>query len=129
MVDKADRDDAGGGGSLVKLDQISAPAVTEAVYDSQAEAALFERKRQHLELAKGQQQLRQRESYASRTFSLIVGWLGSVLAITLLQGFHVGGFLLSDVAFGSLIGGTTSVLGVLLVILRHLFPGGGSAGE
>jgi hypothetical protein len=124
-MDAGDKTDGGGSGELVTLDKIKAPAVPEAPADSDAEAALFERSRRVLELQRGQQELRHRDSYANRTFWLVVSWFGLVVAVTVMQGFKLGGFILTDVAFGSLIGGTTSVLGVLLVILRHLFPGGG----
>ncbi len=127
MVDSGDAD----------LDRIVAPSGDVEDHEAlKKEARLFERKRREQELARGKQELEQRERYAGRVYRMIVAWLVSILAITLLQGFRGlhgftrGRFHLSDSVVLGLIGGTTvTVLGLFVIVVRNLFPRRDTQGE
>jgi hypothetical protein len=63
---------------------------------------------------------------AKRTFWMVASWIVAVFVLLLLQGFGYRGFHLSDNVLLAAIGSTTAnVIGMLLIVLRHLFPSKG----
>lgn len=72
---------------------------------------------QHLkaQLAGLNQDIKQRKTYASCTFWLVVAWLLAIVAVVFFQGFKVYGFSLDSNVIMVLIGSTTTgVLGLFL---------------
>lgn len=68
----------------------------------------------------------ERKSYASKLYWLVMIWLTSILAITVLQGLKMPGnkfsFQLSDIVLVTLITATTAnVAAFFLVVVRYLF--------
>ena len=64
-----------------------------------------------------------REFYAKRIFRFLCGWSLFVALILIFSGFSSWGFKLSDTVLSVLTGSTTvSVLGLVVIILKGLFP-------
>ena len=86
-----------------------------------------ERANHELEFFKAQiadirQNTEERRLYSGKIYRLIVGWLGVVLVIVLLEGFRVCGFKWPDHVLGLLCGSTTlGVVGTLTIVVRYLF--------
>lgn len=73
------------------------------------------------------QDISERQSYASRIYWVIIGWLAAMFGVVVLEGFGVGGFDLADSVLLTLIGGTTAnVLGIFVLVARYLFWRGSS---
>jgi|SRR5277367_729591 len=67
--------------------------------------------------------LEQRQDWGDRVFWLLVGWLVSVVAVLVLEGFHLAGFHLDNSVLIAFIGTTTAdVLGLGYVVAKFLFP-------
>jgi hypothetical protein len=65
-----------------------------------------------------------RLSYTAKIFWAVIIWLFSVLGLLLLEGFHIGGFLLSDTIIVAFLTTTTvNVLGLLYIVARWLYGG------
>lgn len=66
---------------------------------------------------------KQREDWGDRVFWILLGWLVSVVAVIVLNGFQVGGFHLDNSVLIAFIGTTTAdVLGIGYVVANFLFP-------
>ena len=64
-----------------------------------------------------------RKKYASRVFGFMVAWTAVVAGLLILDGFSLWGFELDTTVLTTIIGGTTiSVIGLVLAIIRGLFP-------
>ena len=75
------------------------------------------------EIADRQQARKQREEFAHKVFRLVVGWIIAVGALLCLSGWGVWDFQLSDSVLITLVGGTSaSVIGLLAIVMRSLFP-------
>jgi hypothetical protein len=69
------------------------------------------------------QDIRERKKYAHRSFCLVAVWLFVIGAVIILQGFKVLGFSLEPEVLMALIGGTTTgIIGIFLIVSRYLFP-------
>ena len=67
----------------------------------------------------------QRKEYAIRVYKLIRAWLLAICLFLVLAGFGgaFGFFRIADAILIALIGGTTvNVLGLFVIVMRHLFP-------
>jgi hypothetical protein len=65
----------------------------------------------------------ERKRYANRTFWLVCFWLGGIALTIVAQGFKAWGFYLDADIVMALIGGTTTgVVGIFLIVARYLFP-------
>jgi hypothetical protein len=64
-----------------------------------------------------------RNAWAKKLLPLCMGWLGSVVVIMILEGFHIGGFHLDNSVLIAFIGTTTAdVLGLGYIVVNYLFP-------
>ena len=72
------------------------------------------------------QDIKERKKYAKSIFFLIIGWLVSVFAILILQGFgKILCFELSESIAITLITGTTiNILGIFIIVVNYLFKKG-----
>ena len=67
--------------------------------------------------------LAQRETYAKWLFRVFLIWLALVLGAVYLQAWNLAGFELSDgVLIALLTTSTATIVGVILVVARFLFP-------
>lgn len=89
----------------------------------------FDRARQEITIQGLQQDIREREKYASRIFRLVVCWLSAILLIVIAQGVrwpwmsqYIGFDLPESVLIALVTTTTASVVGILLIVTRHLFP-------
>ena len=76
-----------------------------------------------------EQDIDERKKYASLVFRLVVWWLAGVVAVLVADGIRwpwmarYGGFDLPEAVLVALITTTTGgVVGVLLIVVRYLFP-------
>jgi len=109
--------------SQVNLDLIKAPEVVRNKPDklSKEELELEEKELLNTELA---QNIKARKRYASAVFILVISWVTLVFALLIFQGFGFRGFHLSDNVLLGAIGSTTAdIIGILLIVIRYLFPG------
>jgi hypothetical protein len=93
--------------------------------DPQFEAEKLDLDREHhkAEIQSFRQDVEQRKTYANRTFCLVVVWLAAIAVVVFLQGFKLSGFSLDAGIVEALIGGTTTgVVGLFLIVTRYLFP-------
>jgi hypothetical protein len=107
------------------LDSIGEPETPSAAPTAAAtdEAAALDRERQEVELGDYRQNVELRKKFAYGASLTVIGWLAAMLAIVFFAGFRVGGFVLEPAVLIALITTTTgSVLGVLLIVMRYLFP-------
>lgn len=75
------------------------------------------------EIANAQQNIDERKKYAHRTFCLVCCWLAAIAGMIVLQGFNLFGFWLDSGIVIAMIGGTTTgVVGIFLIVARYLFP-------
>jgi hypothetical protein len=64
-----------------------------------------------------------RDRWAKKLFPLCAGWLIAVVAVLMLEGFHVWGFHLDNSVLVAFIGTTTAdVLGLGYIVVNYLFP-------
>lgn len=90
---------------------------------SKEEQKDLEAERKRAEIRGTNQDTDERKKYAHRTFCLVCAWLAGIAGILILDGFHIGGYSLGDEVLMALIGGTTTgVVGVFLIVARYLFP-------
>jgi hypothetical protein len=69
------------------------------------------------------QDIEERKKYAHRSFCLVAVWLFAIGVVIILQGFKIGGFNLEPEVLMALIGGTTTgIVGIFLIVSRYLFP-------
>ena len=93
--------------------------------DSQFEAEKLDLDREHLKtlIDSLRQDMGERKTYANRTFYLVAVWLTAIAVVVFLQGFKLAGFSLESGIVEALIGGTTTgVVGLFLIVTRYLFP-------
>jgi len=103
------------GQAKVDLDLIKAPEVVSNKPDKLT--------REELEIEELAGNIKARKRYARGIFILVILWITAVLVILFLQGFHVGGFQLDDsVLLGALGTTTANIIGVLIIVIRYLFP-------
>lgn len=97
------------------------PEVAHVALELEAKQAELDAKKiSNVGLAK---YFQQREDWGDRVFWLLLGWLVSVVAVLVLDGFHVGGFHLENSVLIAFIGTTTAdVLGLGYVVANFLFP-------
>lgn len=68
------------------------------------------------------QDISERKKYATCIFWLVVGWLGLMGYILLVQGYNAHYFMLSDTVLIAVVTTTTTgVVGLLLVVVKYLF--------
>ena len=90
---------------------------------SQEEEQKLEAERKRAEIRGTNQDTDERKKYAHRTFCLVCSWLAAIAGVLLLAGFRIGGFSLGNDVLMALIGGTTTgVVGIFLIVARYLFP-------
>ena len=96
---------------------------------TEKERSRFDRARQEITIQGLQQDIREREKYASRIFRLVVCWLSSILLIVIAQGVrwpwmsrYIGFDLPESVLIALVTTTTASVVGILLIVTRYLFP-------
>lgn len=105
---------------IVPTPQASQEAGHDALELETRQAALDATKIHNAGLAK---YFQQREDWGDRVFWMLVGWLVSVVAVLVLDGFHVHGFHLDNSIMIAFIGTTTAdVLGLGYVVANFLFP-------
>ena len=88
-----------------------------------------DRDRQEIANQELKQNIKEREKYASRIFRLVVRWLSSILLIVIAQGVrwpwmsqYIGFDLPESVLIALVTTTTASVVGILLIVTRYLFP-------
>ena len=103
-----------------QLDQVSEDPDVKTV----AEKLDIERSQLFAELESFRQDTTERKKYAGRIFWVCAGWVMSIFAILILNGFgSVIGFRLSDSVLLAAIGSTTAnILGIFYIVARYLFP-------
>jgi hypothetical protein len=81
------------------------------------------RARSYLETFEAEHALsrRMRGCLAPFVLAVVGGWLGVLVILLFLEGFHVGGFDLGDGVLASAVG-ATAIFGLLGIVLRHYFP-------
>lgn len=96
---------------------------------TEKERSRFDRARQEITIQGLQQDIREREKYASRIFRLVVCWLSSILLMVIAQGVrwpwmsrYIGFDLPESVLIALVTTTTASVVGILLIVTRYLFP-------
>jgi hypothetical protein len=90
------------------------PEVENPVFNQLEEASL-----NNLAL---RQLIQGRGDWGTRIFWIMIGWLTSVIACLVFQGFHIFGFNLSDAVIIAFITTTTiNVLGLGHIVARHFF--------
>jgi hypothetical protein len=89
----------------------------------------IELKNRRLELRNQQldQDRKERERYADRIYNIVIAWLATVGSILVLQGFgrlgNLPPFELAPTVMITAIGSTTaSIIGIFIIVARHLFP-------
>lgn len=111
----------------LSLNDITPPSISTtsdssktAYVDAERELEL-ERKKQEATFALDNHKARIR--YSRYIFVLVCIWLTAVLVVCIAQGIPRIGFHLSDSILITLLGTTTAnVIGVLIIVLRYLFP-------
>jgi len=96
----------------------------------QDERSTFDQDKQKWELARLRAELtsleqdtKLRKAFAWAGYWMNIGWLVAILSLLFLSGFHCWRFSLPDSVLLALIGTTTTnVIGVLLIVMRYLFP-------
>ena len=69
------------------------------------------------------QNIAERKKYAHRSFCLVSIWLAVIAVIIVLQGFKSLGFALDDSIVLAMIGGTTTgVISIFVIVAKYLFP-------
>ncbi|MBN8626290.1 MAG: hypothetical protein J0M17_12455 [Planctomycetes bacterium] len=118
-----------------RLNSIVAEAVpkepAKAAESFSEESAFLDNELKRINVESARQDMAERKNYANKLFWLIVGWLVGVFLFLLMAGFKKvqlvpfvdGYFVLSDNVLLALIGGTTTtVIGLFLVVVWNLFP-------
>ena len=95
---------------------------------TERESNRFDRARQEITIQGLQQDISERKR-AGRIFRLVVCWLSSILLIVIAQGTrwpwmsrHIGFDLPESVLIALVTTTTASVVGILLIVTRYLFP-------
>ncbi len=96
---------------------------------TEKESDRFDRAREQLAIQGLQQDISERKTYAGRIFRLVVCWLSSILLIVIAQGIrwpwlsqYIGFYLPEAVLIALVTTTTASVVGILLIVTRYLFP-------
>ncbi len=107
------------------LDDIKAPQVESGNPDflAEEERRIYTKNRQEAELESLKTDTAARKTYANRIYWLAIVWLSAVLAILLLQGFHLFSWnpLPDNVMIALVAGSTTGVLGILASVIAYIF--------
>ena len=97
--------------------------ILDEPFNQEAEEDDLDTQRQVSELEDATQDREERKKYARLAYWLAVGWLIAIVVVVILQGLEAWGFNLSDGVLITFIGtNTASVIGVLVVVVRYLFP-------
>jgi hypothetical protein len=116
------------------------PVVNPSSNVGKQDEAAFERQleleKRRTEILSLRQDIKERKEYARKTFRLIKIWLGGVFVLLLLQGFSgtepssvnlPNGFVLhlkfnlNDNVLIAVVGGTASVIGIFVIVVKYLF--------
>ena len=96
---------------------------------TERESDRFDRARQEITIQGLQQDISERKTYAGRIFRLVVCWLFSIFVIVIAQGIrwpwmsrYIGFDLPESVLIALVTTTTASVVGILLIVTRYLFP-------
>jgi len=97
-------------------------AAADAAFEDEKHQLDLERLKLENEEARGTIQDRRR--YAEKVYRLVGAWIVLIFVLLILQGFgSFYSFKLSDPVLLAAIGSTTvNVIGMLLIVLRYLFP-------
>jgi hypothetical protein len=88
-----------------------------------AEKLDLEEEQKKAEIGGTVQDIKERKKYAHRSFCLVAIWLVSIGVMIIFQGFKIKGFNLEPEVLMALIGGTTTgIVGIFLIVSRYLFP-------
>jgi hypothetical protein len=105
------------------------PTVSDETTKSEIEELEVDQERERKRLVNLglEQALNLRKEFAWDIFYLIIAWLAVLFVLLIFQGFAITvcghNFRLSDSVVLALIGGTTvNVLGIFIIVVRHLFP-------
>ena len=108
------------------LDQIKPPAeVPAAPSDALVaqEQKDLDTARKEAELERFKQTTKQRRFFSFLIYGLVVGWIALVFVVLFCQGFGWFTRALADGVLMWLVGGSTgSILGILYLVIAHLFP-------
>jgi hypothetical protein len=115
---------------LGQIQEAPADAPIEADSRTKEEEADWDRRAKTEQLAEFILLRRLRETFCNRIFWLVVWWLCAVFFLIILDGslapWHL--FSIPSAVLIALISGTTiNLIGVLIVVMRYLFPIGGPA--
>ena len=114
MADKDDLD-------LLAEDRQDESILSLARFSNDAEETALDTQRKVSELQDANQDRKERKRYALLSYILAAVWLVAIVTVVVLQG--VGLFHLSDSVLITFIStNTASVIGVLVVVVRYLFP-------
>lgn len=87
-----------------------------------AEKSDLENARHKAQITGLRQDISERKKYANRCYWIVVIWLVVIATVIFLQGFKICGFALATEIIIALIGGTTTgVVGIFLIVTRYLF--------
>lgn len=114
-------------GNAKELQNVGYSLKNEAEQQEKQEEQSYENKKHTEDIADRQQNRIERKKYAKSVYRLIIGWLIGIFVLILLAGtgttFGSAFFHLSDTVLLAMIGGTTvNVLGLFVIVMRHLFP-------
>jgi|SRR5271157_1586813 len=108
------------------LSVVTAPPLIDDVADKQLaeeEFGSYDKERKRAELEGFIDDLKARKRWGERVFWMLVGWLVSVLAAFVFQGFGWFHFRVSDSVLIALISTTTAnVLSLGYIVANYLFP-------
>ncbi len=110
---------------LERLSEAELGVPSQPAFDSyEAERRSIENAKEQEYVDNAKQDRKLRDLYSHRLFWLVASWLGVVAIVLLLNGFHVVPFHLSDNVLTALLGtATASVIGLLVIVAKYLFPG------
>jgi hypothetical protein len=112
------------------VDSIVATAPAIPLHGPVAGELFYELEKQKLEIerltlvnAGVRQDAAHRHNWGKNLFPVCAGWIVTVAAILVLEGFHVRGFHLDNSVLIAFIGTTTAnVLGLGYIVVNYLFP-------
>jgi hypothetical protein len=110
---------------VLSLENIVVVSSSSQVEDAAAtsETEFFAKSRERVEIDGILQDLGERKKYAGRIFWMVVVWLAAIALVIVMEGFHLLGFYLDSSIVIALIGGTTTgIVGLFLIVARYLFP-------
>lgn len=107
----------------ISLEDIPSPGEVPAGAPGSLEAKELKYLKAEAELDRFRQATTQRRLFSFLIYGLVVGWILLVFAILFCQGFSWFSRPLADGVLMWLVGGSTgSILGILYLVIAHLFP-------